>query len=252
MAWSDQVAPTHRQDSREAGAGLLLRRFWPLLVLAVALTLFFALDLNRYCTIDAVRDNRDALMALVAEYGLPAALAYAVLYALFVAFSLPAATVLTLLAGFLFGTASGTLIVVAGATTGAVAVFLAARHMCQDALRRRAGPWLGRMQGGFNENAVSYMLVLRLVPLFPFFVVNIVPALLGVSLRVFALTTLAGIIPGSLVYVSVGNGLGALFERGGTPDLGLIFDAEILLPLLGLAALSLLPVAYKAWKRSQQ
>ena len=96
------------------------------------------------------------------------------------------------------------------------------------------------------------MLVLRLVPLFPFFVVNIVPALLGVSLRVFALTTLAGIIPGSFVYVSVGNGLGAIFDRGGAPDLGLIFDPEILLPLLGLAVLSLLPVAYKTWKRSRK
>lgn len=244
------MTQTQGQDGREAGAGLLLRRFWPLLVLAAALAVFFALDLDRYCSIDAVRDNRDALVALVARHEVLAAVAYVTVYALFVAFSLPAATLLTLLAGFLFGTVSGTLIVVTGATAGAVAVFLAARHMCQDALRRRAGPWLARMQGGFNENAVSYMLVLRLVPVFPFFVVNIVPALLGVSLRVFVLTTLVGIVPGSLVYVSVGNGLGALFDKGGTPDLGLIFDAEILLPLLGLAALSLLPVAYKAWKRS--
>ncbi|MFO7483709.1 MAG: TVP38/TMEM64 family protein, partial [Oceanibaculum nanhaiense] len=86
----------------------------------------------------------------------------------------------------------------------------------------------------------------------PFFVVNIVPALLNVPLRVFALTTLVGILPGSFVYVSVGNGLGALFDRGGTPDLGLIFDPEILLPLLGLAVLSLLPVVYKTWKRSRK
>jgi uncharacterized membrane protein YdjX (TVP38/TMEM64 family) len=246
------MAQTEEKKADRAMLAPALRRFWPALVLLAGLTAFLALDLGQYLSLEAVRDNREALLALVVENEVLAAVASIALYALFVAFSLPAATLLTLLAGFLFGTLLGGAIVVTGATLGAIAVFLAARHMCRDTLRRRAGPWLAKMQGGFNENAVSYMLVLRLVPLFPFFVVNIVPALLNVPLRVFALTTLVGILPGSLVYVSVGNGLGALFERGGTPDLGLIFDPEILLPLLGLAVLSLLPVAYKTWKKSRK
>ena len=246
------MAQTEEKKAERAVLAPVLRRFWPALVLLAGLAAFLILDLGQYFSLEAIRDNREALLGLVQRNGALAVVGYIALYTLFVAFSLPAATLLTLLAGFLFGPFLGSAIVVTGATLGAVAVFLAARHMCQDALRRRAGPWLAKMQGGFNENAVSYMLVLRLVPLFPFFVVNIVPALLGVSLRVFALTTLAGIIPGSFVYVSVGNGLGAIFDRGGAPDLGLIFDPEILLPLLGLAVLSLLPVAYKTWKRSRK
>lgn len=246
------MAHSEEKKADRAVLAPALRRFWPALVLFAGLAAFLALDLGQYFSLDAIRDNREALLGLVQRLGTLAVVGYIALYALVVAFSLPAATLLTLLAGFLFGPFLGSAMVVTGATLGAIAVFLAARHMCRDGLLRRAGPWLARMQDGFKENAVSYMLVLRLVPLFPFFVVNIVPALLGVSLRAFALTTLAGIIPGSFVYVSVGNGLGALFDRGGTPDLGLIFDPEILLPLLGLAVLSLLPVAYKTWKRQSR
>ncbi len=104
------------------------------------------------------------------------------------------------------------------------------------------------MEAGFNENALSYMFVLRLVPLFPFWLVNLVPAFLGVRLQTYAIGTFFGIMPGSLVYASVGNGLGAVFEQGGTPDLGIIFTPEILGPILGLAALSLIPVIYKRIK----
>jgi uncharacterized membrane protein YdjX (TVP38/TMEM64 family) len=101
------------------------------------------------------------------------------------------------------------------------------------------------MEEGFHKDAFSYLLVLRLIPIFPFWLVNIVPAVLCVRLGVYVLGTFIGIIPGSLVYASVGNGLGAVFEAGGTPDLGIIFSYEILLPIVGLALLALLPVAYR-------
>jgi uncharacterized membrane protein YdjX (TVP38/TMEM64 family) len=104
------------------------------------------------------------------------------------------------------------------------------------------------MEAGFRENAFNYLLVLRLIPLFPFWLVNLVPAFLGVPLRTYVVATLLGIIPGSLVYASVGNGLGVVFDQGDTPDLGIIFKPAILGPILGLAALALLPVVYRRYK----
>jgi uncharacterized membrane protein YdjX (TVP38/TMEM64 family) len=105
-----------------------------------------------------------------------------------------------------------------------------------------------RMEEGFRADALSYLLVLRLIPIFPFWLVNIVPAFLGVPLRTYVLGTLIGIIPGSFVYASVGNGLGAVFDAGQTPDLGIVFEPAILLPIVGLAVLALLPVAYRKSK----
>ena len=107
------------------------------------------------------------------------------------------------------------------------------------------------MEAGFRDNALSYLLVLRLVPLFPFWVVNLVPALLGVSTRTYVVGTFFGIIPGSSVFCSVGNGLGTVFDSGGTPDLGIIFEPEIFGPLMALAVLSLIPVFYKRFKASR-
>jgi uncharacterized membrane protein YdjX (TVP38/TMEM64 family) len=121
-------------------------------------------------------------------------------------------------------------------------VFLAARTALGDFLRAKAGSGLRRMEDGFRQNAFSYLLVLRLVPIFPFWLVNLVPAFCGVSLRTYALATLIGIVPGSFVFSSVGNGLGALLDRGETPDLMIVFQWEILLPILGLALLALLPI----------
>lgn len=226
-----------------------LRRLLPLAVLAAGLGAFFALGLHRTLTLDGLAARRTDLAAFVAGQGALAVAAYVAAYALAVAFSVPGGTVLTVAGGFLFGVVWGSAYAVAGATLGALAVFLAARTALGGALRRRAGPWVGRLQAGFAENAFSYMLFLRLVPLFPFWLVNLVPAFLGVRLRVYALATLLGIVPGVVVYASVGNGLGAVLDAGARPDLGLVFCPEVMLPLLGLAALSLLPVAVKAWRR---
>jgi len=160
----------------------------------------------------------------------------------------PGAVWATLAGGFVFGTAVGGIYVITGATLGATAIFLIARYALADMLRRKAGAAIRKMEAGFNENALSYMFVLRLVPLFPFWLVNLVPAFLGVPLRTYVIGTFFGIMPGSLVYVSVGAGLGSVFEQGGSPDLGIIFTPEVLLPILGLAALSLVPVFYKRFK----
>src|SRR3990167_9311259 len=133
---------------------------------------------------------------------------------------------------------------VVGATLGSVALFLAARTAFYDLFRARAGATLARLEEGFRRDSFNYLLFLRLVPVFPFWLVNIVPALLGVKLGPYALATVIGIIPGAIVYASVGASFGMLIERGERPDFGVIFEWHILLPFLGLAALSLLPVLY--------
>lgn len=229
--------------------GSSLQRWVPLGILVLGLAAFFALDLDEYVSFQTLADNRDWLQMQVADHLLVTALVYAVIYALVVAFSLPGGAIMTITGGFLFGTFFGGSVTVIAATIGSVAVFLAARTALGDVLRSRTGGALARMEEGFKESAFNYMLVLRLIPIFPFVVVNIVPALLGVSLRTYFFGTLIGIIPGTFVYASVGAGVGALFDRGQVPDLGIIFEWSILGPLLGLSALALLPVIHRRFKK---
>ena len=158
---------------------------------------------------------------------------------------------MTVAGGYFFGIWLGGGLAVTGATVGAVGVFLVAGTSFGRRLGAGSSPLLARMRAGFRENAWSYLFILRLLPLLPFMVVNVVPALLGVRLRIFAPATFFGMLPGSFVYASVGNGLGAIMARGDKPNLDLMLQPEILGPLVGLAVLALLPVAYKTWKGRQ-
>jgi uncharacterized membrane protein YdjX (TVP38/TMEM64 family) len=164
------------------------------------------------------------------------------------AFSIPGALAMTLFGGFLFGYTLGAAYAAIGATAGATILFTVARSTLGAALRERAGPWLGKMRAGFQANAVSYLLVLRLVPLFPFWLVNLVPACLGMSLRGYVGATFVGILPGTVVYAVLGSGLGKVLDAGETPEFSLALEPRILLPLIGLAILALLPVVYKRLK----
>jgi uncharacterized membrane protein YdjX (TVP38/TMEM64 family) len=224
-------------------------RVVPLAALAAAIVAVFAFRPDRYLSFEQLAAHREWLLAEVQRLGILAPVLFAVVYAVATGLSIPGATILTLTAGFLFGTLVGTIVVVVGATLGATIVFLIARTAFGDALRARAGPFIRKLEAGFRENALSYLLVLRLVPLFPFWLVNIVPAFLGVRLSTFVIATFIGIIPGAIVYASLGSGLGALIERGERPDLGIIFEPRVFGPLLGLAVLALLPVAYKHFHR---
>jgi uncharacterized membrane protein YdjX (TVP38/TMEM64 family) len=220
-------------------------RLVPFLVLIAGLVVFFALGLQRYISFEVLRENREALLAWVQQKSLLAAISYIMIYAVAVAFSLPGGAVMSITGGFLFGTLWGALYIVIGATLGATALFIIAKTALGDPLRTRAGPWLQKMEAGFRENAMSYLLVLRLVPLFPFFVVNLVPAFLGVSLPTYVIGTFFGIIPGVFVYASVGAGLGSIFDSGETFSASGILTPQILIALIGLAVLALIPVVYK-------
>lgn len=226
----------------------LVRRLAPLAVLLAAIIAFFAFGLHHYLDFEVLREHREQLLELVARHPLLAPLAFMALYAAVIALSVPGGAVLTIAGGFLFGVVAGSAYVVVAATLGATAVFLIAKTALGDFLRAKAGPRIRRMEEGFREDAFSYLLVLRLIPIFPFWLVNIVPAFLGVAVGTYVLGTFLGIIPGSLVFASVGNGLGAVFDAGGTPDLGIIFEPAIIGPIIGLALLALLPIAYRKLK----
>lgn len=225
-----------------------MKRLAPLALLLMLAATAFAMDLHHYLTLDALRNNRDALQAAVADNFLLSAMAYVAVYAVAVAVSLPGATILTVTGGLLFGALAGGTLAVTAATIGATLVFLAAKTVVGDSLRRRAGPFLRRMEDGFRSNAFSYLLFLRLVPAFPFWAVNLVPALAGVRLAVFAAATFIGIIPGTFVFAAFGAGLGDLFAAGGEVSLSNVLSPTILLAFAGLGLLALLPIALRRWR----
>jgi uncharacterized membrane protein YdjX (TVP38/TMEM64 family) len=228
-----------------------LKRFLPLAILLLAIVAAFGLGLDDYISFDQLERNRTQLLDFVDHHPLLAPFAFMLIYAAAIALSIPGGAILTIAGGFLFGVVAATCYVVIAATFGATVLFLIARTALGDSLRRKAGPAVRRMEAGFRDNALSYLLFLRLIPVFPFWLVNLVPAFLGVPLKTYVVATLVGIIPGSLVYASVGNGLGVVFEAGGRPDLGIIFEPQIILPIAGLAVLAILPVAYKKIKAGQ-
>jgi len=239
-------------DATNEGRVRSAARLLPLLVLLAGFGLFFAFGLQDRLSCAALRDNRAWLGDWVAANRLLAILGFMVLYAAAVALSVPGAAVLTVAAGFLFGTAAATAMVVAAATAGATVLFLAARSAFRDLLQPSVGQWLAKLRRGFAENELSYLLFLRLVPLFPFFVVNLVPAFLGVRLRSFVIATFFGIMPASLVFASVGAGLGSLFDAGRDCSLDSVLTPQIILALVGLALLALVPVAYKYFTASRK
>ena len=221
------------------------------LLLCVSLLAIFVLDLGEHLGFQALGENREWLTARAAEDALIVVPVFVVLYALAVALSIPGATLFTLAGGFLFGTFPGAFYAVLGATTGAALVFLIARSSFGEIFRTQTEGALAKLRKGFCRNALNYLLFLRLVPLFPFWLINLATAYLDVPLRIFILGTAVGIVPGALIYASIGNGLGVLLDRGEVPDLGIIFSPTIFFPLLGLAMLSLAPILYKRLRRGE-
>ncbi len=232
-------------SSEAAHGGLPLKRLFPIALIVAGFAAFFLLGGQKYLSFSMLSEHRESIMAWYEANMALAIFLFWIIYTLAVAFSLPGAVWLTLIGGFVFGTWGALICVVTSATVGSVLIFLAARYAFADFFHAKAGPMVHRMEDGFRENALSYLLFLRLVPVFPFWLVNLVPAVLGVPLRTYFIGTLVGIIPGSFVYCSVGNGLGAIFEKGEMPDLGVIFEPQILIPIIGLAVLSLIPIIFK-------
>jgi uncharacterized membrane protein YdjX (TVP38/TMEM64 family) len=236
-------------DSRSEGASIRSRRHMLALLLLALAILLVGILFHRYLDLETIRAHRVELLAFVAEHWLLAAAGYVAGYALLVLLSLPGASVLTITGGFLFGLLPGALAASVAATLGALAVFLVARSAFGVWVKRRAGPWLGRIEASFERDAFSYILMLRLVPVFPFFIINLVTPFLGVPLRTYAAATYLGVLPACFVYASFGAGLDAIFARPGPIAFDAVLTPEIFGGLTGLGLLALLPVLYKSWRR---
>lgn len=236
------------EDGAQATASKRRLSLWlilPAAILAVGLGAFIVLDLGSYFSYGTLRDHRATVTGFVDDNYILAALSFILIYIIVVAFSLPVALYMSVIGGFLFGSVYGTVWIVIGATIGASALFLIARTTLGRLLKVKAGGTLDKMEAGFRANEWSYMFVLRLVPLFPFYLVNIVPAFLGVRTTTYIVATFFGIIPGAFVLASFGNGADALLEDDMLPGLGEFFRLEVAIPIVGLVILSLIPILYR-------
>ena len=222
-------------------------------ILLIALAAVVALVFFRHwLSFDRLEQNRASLIALRDAHYFETSVGFILLYAVVVVISVPGAVILTLAGGFLFGLFPGVIYNVVAATTGAMIVFLAARtgfgHDIAARIEARGGA-VARLQGALKEHQVTVLLTMRLIPVMPFFVANLVPALVGVRFWTFAVTTFVGIIPADLVYTQLGAGLGDVFARGQHPNLHILFTPEFALPLLGLVLLAALPLLIKLFNR---
>ena len=253
------------------GAVFWLKRLWPLLLLLGATCFVLAMGWQRYLTLQALAENRESLRGYIEGNMLLSLLGFVALYAVVVALSLPGGAVLTLAGGFLFGWLLGGAASIVGATIGATIIFLIARSALGDVLAAKAGPFLSRFRAGFQQDAVSYLLFLRLVPIFPFWLVNLAPSLLGVSFGTYVATTFLGIIPGTFAYALAGNGLDSVIEAQAASyqsclakmgpegqescsyalDPGALLTPELIAGLVALGLVALVPVAVKWFRRSR-
>jgi len=227
------------------------RRLLPL-VLLLAVALLGSILLRDHLTFETLRDNREALETFRDSHLWLSAGLFVLAYTAIVAFSLPGAAVASLTGGFLFGLFPGALFNVVAATLGALMVFAVVRAGLGEGLKARIDSSDGavrRLSDGIRRNEVPVLLSMRLVPVVPFFLANLVAAVLGVGMVRFLWTTFVGIIPGGVVYTWVGAGLGEVFARGETPNMGIILEPHVLGPLLGLALLALLPIFLRRFVR---
>lgn len=230
-----------------------LRRFVPAIAILAILSVGYAFGWQRYFTLDFLAQSQSNLQSLVAAKPVMSRVGFFIAYALAVAVAFPAASVLTIFAGFLFGWLWGGLIVAFAATTGASLLFLAAQSAFGDSLRNRVGGAAKAMAEGFEKDAFSYLLFLRLAPIFPFLVINIVPALFKVPLRTYASATLLGILPGTFAYAYLGQGLGSSLEAarnaGTTLNVKDLITPQLLTAFGVLALAALLPIIIKKLRK---
>jgi uncharacterized membrane protein YdjX (TVP38/TMEM64 family) len=232
-----------------ARAPQLLKRFGPLALVAVLAIAALASGVTRHLSLHELRTRRELLEALVHAHPVLAVLSYVGAYAILVALSLPIALVSTLTGGFLFGMWIGGAAAAAGCTLGAAIVFLVCRTAMGDALRSRAGPVAARIEEGIRRDAFSYIVMLRLIPITPFWLANLALGLIDIPLRTFVAATFIGILPVSLIYASLGAGLNRVFARGGHAHLHELLQPSIYAPLIALALLALAPIAWRRLRR---
>ena len=227
-----------------------IKRFGPLILVALAVAVVLASGLADHLSLVELKARRDQLQGFVALHPALSFGLYILIYIAVVSLSLPGALVMTLSGGFLFGPWLGAAAASSGASLGAAVIFLVCRSAVGDNLRGKAGSTIAKIEEGVRRDAFSYILTLRLIPVMPFWLVNLAAGFVNIPLRTFLAATVLGILPGSLVYSGLGAGLGEVFASGQEPNLGVIFEPHVLLPLVGLGLLSLLPVVLRRFRKS--
>jgi uncharacterized membrane protein YdjX (TVP38/TMEM64 family) len=221
-------------------------------LVAIGLATALALGLPHQLSLHQLHRHREQLVALARSHPVLSVLGYVGVYTLVIGLSLPAALILTLSGGFLFGPWVGGLAAACGCTFGATMVFLVCRTAAGDVLRRRAGPAIARIEDGVLANAFSYVMVLRLLPVVPMTLSNLALGFVEIPLRTFVAATFLGILPVSFIYAGLGAGLGKLFAKGVRPSLHALVTPEVIVALVGLALLSLAPVVVRQLRRPRR
>jgi uncharacterized membrane protein YdjX (TVP38/TMEM64 family) len=224
------------------------RRLIAPVILIALIAAFWALGLGNQLSWASLARNQAALNDQVATHPVLAPCLFIAIYIASVTLSLPQAGLLTMIGGLLFGTLAGGVMAALGATVGAIFLFLIARSAFAGSMASRGGAALSKLREELGRNGFSYLLALRLIPVVPFWLLNLAAALCGMRLTQFFVATLIGILPATFITASIGAGIGGVLSRGETPSFGLLLSWPVLGPLLALAALSLLPVAWRKWR----
>jgi uncharacterized membrane protein YdjX (TVP38/TMEM64 family) len=226
-------------------------KLWPIYIILAGLGLAISQGWHTQLSPSSLGENAVYLDSLVKENFWLVLLAFIGIYIAATVFMVPASA-LTIGGGFLFGLAVGAPATIVGATIGACGLFLAAKTSLGETLKGIAGPFIGKMEAGFNENALSYLFTLRLIPIFPFAVSNIAPAILGAKFRDYFISTALGIIPGTIAYTLIGAGLRktllAAAEAGDKVDVGALVGeaaAAFIPAFFALAFVAMIPAIYK-------
>ncbi|WP_194848062.1 TVP38/TMEM64 family protein [Candidatus Neptunochlamydia vexilliferae] len=229
-----------------------MKKWIPLTIIVILMLIAYFSGLTDYLTFDNIKEHREKLLTYIAHYPMLAPFLFILIYIVTVTLSIPAGAVLSLIGGFLFGVPLSTFYVTIAATIGATFIFLAARTALGDLLKKKAGPFLSKMEAGFQKNATSYLLFLRFIPLFPFWLVNLAPSFFNVKTRTYLWTTFIGIIPGAYVYTQAGSGLGAIFDQGKEFSIKSVLNIEIRLALILLALFALIPTFVRRLKNARE
>ncbi len=229
-----------------------LKRFLPIICILIAIAAIYVSGAYHYLTFNTLRTYHATLKVFLLAHPISMPLLYTLTYIVLTALSIPGAVFVTLIGGYLFAQPWSTLYVIFGATCGAILIFLAARTAFGETLKQKGAPLLKKMAKGFNENAASYMLFLRLVPIFPFWIVNLAPAVFKVPLKTFVWTTLIGIAPGSFVFTLAGSGLEQILQTHQELSVSAILNTQLKIALCLLGALSLVPILVKKWRKKNK
>ncbi len=240
------------EEQKKKARKSAIARFAPISVVVAGLAIAYMMGWHEFLSLEYLVHSRTMLKQMVADHYFTAVLGFIAVYSLATAFSFPAASILTIFAGFLFGWLVGGAVSITGATIGATLIFLAARTAFRGVLRERIGGKVARLAKGFEENAFSFLFVLRLAPIFPFWVMNIAPALFNVPLRTYVAATFLGIIPGGLAYAYLGQGLDSVIvaaaKAGREVTIKDIVTTEIVIAFAVLALVAAIPAVVRKFR----